>query len=77
MKVLDGAVETLARFRPPVLIEVFEETLRGQGGSVQAVLAFFERHGYALHEFSDACGELVPLSRPPGPDGRNLVALPA
>jgi FkbM family methyltransferase len=76
LQVLTGAVETLARFRPSLLIEVFEETLRRQGASVAAVLDFLTGHGYILNEFSDVDGSLVPLSRLPGNESRNLVALP-
>jgi FkbM family methyltransferase len=76
LRVLLGAVETLTRFRPRVLIEVFEETLHRQRASVEAVLAFLEGHGYALYEFSDLNGELVPCSQPIGTGSRNVVALP-
>jgi FkbM family methyltransferase len=75
-QVLAGAVETISRFRPRILIEVFEETLRRQGACVEAVLGFLTAHGYALNEFSDANGELVPLAALPGKESRNLVALP-
>jgi FkbM family methyltransferase len=75
-QVLAGAVETISRFRPRILIEVFEETLRRQGACVEAVLGFLTAHDYALNEFSDANGELVPLASLPGNESRNLVALP-
>jgi FkbM family methyltransferase len=75
-KVLAGAIETLTRFRPRLLVEVSEETLRRQGASVEAVLAFLEGYGYALNQFSDVTGQLAPLSRPVGTGSRNLVALP-
>jgi FkbM family methyltransferase len=77
LKVLMGAVETLRRFRPYVLIEVFEETLRRQGTSVEALLAVFESHCYVLKEFSDESGTLVPFSQSTDNQSRNLVALPA
>ena len=76
LKVLAGASETLARFRPRVLIQVFEETLRAQGASVDDVLISLEQRGYVLHEFSEASGYLVPLTRTIGNESRNLVALP-
>ena len=76
LKVLTGALETITRFRPRVLIEVFEETLRRQGASVEAVLSFLIAQGYVLNEFSDFDGSLVPLRRPLGNESRNLVALP-
>ena len=76
LKVLKGAVETFTRFRPRILVEVFEETLRHQGASVEALLALLEGYGYVLHEFSDLDGELVPLSHPVGTGSRNVVALP-
>ena len=75
-KVLMGATETLAHFRPKILIEASEKALRNQGTSVEAVLTFLKRQRYGLHEFSDATGELVPLSRSLGNESENLVALP-
>src|SRR5262249_22536085 len=75
-KVLAGAVETITRFRPRILIEIFEETLRRQGASVTEVLAVLEANGYSLHEFSDESGDLVPLKRSVSGASRNLVAIP-
>jgi FkbM family methyltransferase len=76
LKVLAGAVETLTRFRPRILIEVFEDTLHRQGASVEAVLALLEGYGYRLYEFSDLNGDVVPLLRPVGAGSRNVVAVP-
>lgn len=76
LQVLAGAVDTISRFRPIFLIEVFGTALRLQHGSTDALLAFFDRHRYQLHEFSPTTGELGPLSRPLGDDSRNIVALP-
>jgi len=75
-QVLAGAVQTIMRFRPRILIEVFEETLRRQGACVEAVIGFLTAHGYMLNEFSDVDGELVPLASLPDNESRNLVALP-
>jgi len=76
LKVLMGAVTTLSRFRPYVVIEVSEETLCRQGDSVEQLFSLFESHRYALKEFSDVSGKLVPFSRSPNNQGRNLVAVP-
>jgi hypothetical protein len=76
LQALAGAVETLRRFRPRILIEVFEETLRRQGASVEDVLGFLTGQDYILYEFSDINGGLVPLSSSLGDESRNLVALP-
>ena len=76
LHVLAGAVETLTRFRPRILIEVSEETLRRQGASVEAVLEFLTGHGYVLREFSEVDGGLIPLAGSLGNESRNLVALP-
>ncbi len=76
LRVLAGAVGTLRRFRPRILIEVFGKTLRGQGVSVQDVLSFLEEQGYELHEFSAITGEVIPLASFVGDESRNLVALP-
>ena len=76
LRVLSGAVATLERFRPCILIEVFEETLRAQGASAEAVVNFLEEHGYVMGEFSDVDGSLLPLTRSPSTESCNLVALP-
>jgi hypothetical protein len=55
---------------------VFEETLRGQEASVEAVLGFLTEHGYVLMAFSDVDGGLVPLAGLPGNRSQNLVAIP-
>jgi len=77
LRALAGAVETLTRFRPRILIELFEQTLRRQSASEDEVLAFFRRYRYLLNEFSPVTGELVPLSRMASDQSRNIVALPA
>src|SRR5262249_48949723 len=76
LQVLAGAVETLRRFRPRILIEVFEESLRRQGASAEAVVDLLTRQGCSLNEFSEIDGGLVALTRPPGNQSQNLVALP-
>jgi FkbM family methyltransferase len=76
LRALKGAVETLARFRPRILIEVFNDALRAQGTTAAEILAFLREKGYTLHEFSDATGELGPLTASLEGGSRNLVALP-
>ncbi|HEX5108651.1 MAG TPA: FkbM family methyltransferase [Vicinamibacterales bacterium] len=75
-KVLCGATETLTRFRPRILIEVFGEALVRQGATVERVLGFLEQHRYELYEPSATGGELVSLSREFGSGSRNVIAIP-
>jgi FkbM family methyltransferase len=76
LRVLNGAVETLARFRPRILLEVFNDALRAQGATAAEVVAFLREKGYTLHEFSETTGELVQLSSALEGGSRNVVAIP-
>ena len=76
VRVLSGAADTLQRFRPKIILEVFGEALLRQNASVDGVLAELDRYGYVVHEFSESTGEPVPLSRVVDNRSRNLVAIP-
>lgn len=65
--VLEGAVETLRRCRPVVLIEVKERTREG-------VFRFFAELGYAPHRLVG--GRLVPAAEADGEAGENYVFRP-
>ena len=45
MKVLQGARGSIERYKPAVLIELYEEALRDAGSSVDEVLEFFDKRG--------------------------------
>ena len=46
MKVLQGACGSIERYKPSVLIELYEEALRDAGSSVDEVLDFFDDRGF-------------------------------
>jgi FkbM family methyltransferase len=73
--VLKGAREIIERFRPIILLEVFDAALRGQGGSATELLTWLKDHHYALSEFSPATGLLAPLQEFPI-TSINVVAIP-
>jgi len=53
LKVLTGAVETLQRFHPDLLIEVHPKRLRESGDSPQEVLKLLVENGYAVQRIID------------------------
>lgn len=72
--VLQGAEETLARFRPHVVFESVSE-YAARGGATPDVLAgFFERHGYRLFALRRAWSEHV--SSTSWPDCADIWAVP-
>lgn len=63
LEVLKGAVVTLQRHRPTLLIEVFDAALRSQGASGEQLLSLLNDYDYQFHAFSEATGLLQPLKR--------------
>lgn len=49
--VLQGAEETLRRFKPKILLEMNEETFRHAGYSAADVMKFMHEHGYHFFKF--------------------------
>jgi FkbM family methyltransferase len=45
--VLQGSRETLAKFKPAVLVEIIDHQLKEMGSSAEQVRQFFREHGYA------------------------------
>ena len=73
--VLAGAAETLARFRPTLMVEINPEALRGFGVTAAALLDTLRGHRYDL--FTAEAGGLRPLAAPPPEDGYvNAICLP-
>ena len=62
--VLKGAVETLARYRPVVVVELADRQLKSMGASVEEVKAFMRSHGYAPKQFYGDNVEFVPVAAP-------------
>jgi len=73
-RALQGAEASIQRFRPVILLEVFDEALEKQGGSRALLLSWLKEHGYDFYVFDYATARLRP------DDGRiagdNLVAVP-
>jgi FkbM family methyltransferase len=75
LRVLRGGADTLARFRPKLLIEFNPETLAAADTSAAEVAGWLGARGYRLFEIDPATGETAPVRLvPPGPS-RNLLAL--
>ena len=73
--VLQGAGETLARFRPRLLLEVNPEALRGFGLTAESLLETVRGHGYDL--FEAGAEGLRPLTTAPVEPGYvNAICLP-
>ena len=70
--VLQGARDTLARFRPVLLLEVCEPALARQGCSGVQIRAFLAEQGYELLGFDPHTGVPAPLV---GESGANILAV--
>ncbi|MFN3975386.1 MAG: FkbM family methyltransferase [Dehalococcoidia bacterium] len=79
LKVLQGAQGVLHRFRPTLLVELQDRTLRMQGATAQQVWDFLVDRGYRILRFDQGTGQPTPVEtyqdfavRP----SVNIVALP-
>jgi len=75
LRLIEGAHETLSRFRPVILFEALDAALRHQGGGSEALCDALSALGYRLYVFSDDTGLPVPAA--PGRFGENMIAIPA
>lgn len=73
-EVIKGGLKTLERHKPTLLFELFEEALRKQGTSSEAVLAQLAELGYSFYAFSESTGLPVPLEKLDS-SSQNLVAV--
>ncbi len=71
--VLQGAVSTLQRYRPILLFEVSEASLRHQDHRREQLLAFLRAQDYSLYLFDDSG---FPACAPPGTYRDNMLAVP-
>jgi len=69
-----GAIETLHRYRPILILEVLDPALRTQGSSAQELLDFLRSHEYRFFGF-DICSGLPSPIADSMADG-NIVAVP-
>jgi FkbM family methyltransferase len=72
-RVLQGATETLRRFKPTLLLELSEPSLRHQGASGKDLVAFLKSIEYDLYRFDDLSGLPVPAA---SDWSDNIVAVP-
>jgi FkbM family methyltransferase len=73
-RVLNGARETLQRYRPVVLFEMAEESLKSQGSSREQVLELLHSAGYRLYTFDRHTG--LPTQAAAGMYSDNMIAFP-
>ena len=76
LKALRGAKETLARFSPALLLEIYEDALAANGTSVASLVAWLGAHSYRLHDIDRRTGAITPAADFPPGINRNLLALP-
>ena len=74
LRLLRGAVETLRTYRPVLLFEVSEDSLKHQGGSPRELLAFLHTENYLIHTFDRVTGLPVPAA--PGVFAENMIGYP-
>jgi FkbM family methyltransferase len=74
MRVLAGALGALRRFRPMMLLEVSDPSLKAQGSSRDELIAFLESQAYRLYLFDPSTGVPVPAFE--GRYGANMLAIP-
>ncbi len=67
-RALRGAAETLARFRPFILVELWPPAMRQQGTTVEAAVEVLDKHGYRL--FYALKQQLLPVTGLPSGDDR-------
>jgi len=72
---LQGATETLMRFRPVLLLELSDRTLKHQGCSSKDVWQFLIQNGYKIYAFDNTTGMPVPAERRDYFDAENIIAV--
>jgi FkbM family methyltransferase len=75
-----GADETIARFKPILLVEAEEDRLLTLNRTVDDLVALLEQHDYGVWVFDKETAQLRAAVRPDEPDGQhpgNIVAAPA
>jgi hypothetical protein len=77
LHVLRGAVNALQKYRPVILFEVSEKSLRNQASSGAELVEFVRAQRYAIHTFDSSTGLVVPAEPgASGASGENLIAVP-
>lgn len=73
-EVIKGGLKTLERYKPTLLIELFEDALSKQGSSAEAVLSQLTQLGYSMYAFSELTGLPEPLKNLE-PSSQNIIAV--
>jgi FkbM family methyltransferase len=74
LRVLHGAVATIQKYRPIILFEVSESSLRNQGATGAELVEFVRAQHYAIRVFDPATGVVVSASSSAQSD--NMVGVP-
>jgi FkbM family methyltransferase len=74
MRVLAGACDALRRFRPLILLEMNDPSLKAQGSSRDLLIQLLESNDYRLYLFDPTTGLPVPAFE--GRCGDNMLAVP-
>ena len=78
LRALTGAVRSIARLRPALVLEVFDVALAGLGASVAELMAWLTDHGYVPYDIDLATGNLLPaVTSWASGISKNMIALPA
>lgn len=72
MKALRGALDSIKKFHPYMLIELNDAALKCQGASSLEVTQFLDNLGYRIFSFSDATGKPV-QTKVEGPFSSNVI----
>lgn len=72
---LQGTRKTLTRYRPLLLIELSDTTLKHQGCNSQQVWELLTEIGYSIYAYDDKIGLPVPAQRKDFYDGENVIAV--
>jgi FkbM family methyltransferase len=72
---LEGAVRTLDRFRPTLLLELSDRTLSGQGCSSSQVWEFLTQRGFRILRFDMNTGLPIPGHQEAYFGGENVIAI--
>ena len=71
---LEGAKRTLQKFKPVLMLELFNETLKHQGCNGDMILQFLASLGYIIYGF-DEHGGLSKLNKVDGSSSQNIFAI--
>lgn len=74
-RVLAGARETIKKFNPIIMLELFDKALRFQGSSAEQVIALLKEFNYTVLDFSPETGTLVVSQNTT--HSENIVACPS